>query len=144
MALAAVVIGGLPIGLATLSFALAHKRRDILKLLAVPLLALGAQACMVALLSALSVGWLPASLPIANVGAGQAPRIGNTLLRPRMPYYLSLARLPVRRRSPAVARGRIGTQRFRALSVRIVVQPYRFALFPATIAALAMAGTVAA
>lgn len=143
VALIAIVAGGLPIGLATFSFALAHKRRDILKLLAVPLLALGAEACMVALLFAIFVGRLPVPFPVANTGAGESPRIGNTIpTATNAVLFVFGAIASTAAVIAAVTRSRIGKQRFRALGVRIVIQPYRFALLPATVAALAMAVTV--
>ena len=71
VSLAAVVVGGIPIGLATLSFALAHKRRDILRLLAVPALALAIQALFFGLLVAAFQHVLP--LPFAGRECWRGP-----------------------------------------------------------------------
>jgi hypothetical protein len=143
VSLAAVVAGGLPIGLATLAFALAHKRRDILRLLAVPALALGIQALFFGLLVASFRHLFPLPLPVANVGAGESPRIGNDLLvAVNDILFLIGAIASTVAVTMAVTRSEIGTQRVRALGVRVVIEPYRFALLPATIAVLAMAVTV--
>jgi hypothetical protein len=127
VSLAAVVAGGLPIGLATLAFALAHKRRDILGLLAVPVLALIIQALFFAAVIAAYRHLLPLPLPVAL----------NDIL------FLIGAIASTAAVATAVTRSEVGTQRFRALGVRIVIEPYRFALLPATVAALAMAVTAA-
>jgi hypothetical protein len=143
VSLAAVVAGGLPIGLATLAFALAHKRRDILRLFAVPVLALGVQALFFGLLFAAYQHLLPFPLPVVHGDAGQSPRSGNHLLVALNDILFIVGAIASTAAvAAAVARSEIGTQRFRALGVRIVIEPYRFALLPATIAALAMAVTV--
>jgi hypothetical protein len=143
MSLAAVVAGGLPIGLATLAFALVHKRRDILRLLAVPVLALVVQAAFFGVLAAAYQHVLPLPLPVANVGTGQSPRSGNDLLVAMNDMlFLIGAIASTAAVAAAIMRSQIGMQRFRAFGVRIVVEPYRFALLPATVAALAMAATV--
>jgi hypothetical protein len=144
VSLAAVVAGGLPIGLATLAFALAHKRRDILGLLAVPVLALIIQALFFAAVIAAYRHLLPLPLPVTHSGAGQSPRSGNDLLVALNDILFIIgAMASTAAVATAVMRSEIGTQRFRALGVRIVIEPYRFALLPATVAALAMAVTAA-
>lgn len=143
-ALIMTVIGGLPIGLATLGYALAHKRRDILRLLCVPALVLGADELAVGLLAVISFGWLPAPLPIGNTGAGEPPRIGNTVLTAANALlFIAGAIASTAAVAVAVARSEIGTQRIRALGVRIVVRPYHFALLPAALTAMTMAVTLA-
>jgi hypothetical protein len=127
VSLAAVVAGGLPIGLGTLAFALAHKRRDILRLFIVPALA--------SVIQALFVGVLVVAV---------SPRSGNHLfLAINGILFLIGAIASTAAVAAAVTRSAIGMQRFRAFGVRIVIEPYRFALLPAAIAALAMTMTVA-
>ncbi len=126
VSLAAVIAGGLPIGLATLAFALAHKRRDILGLLAVPALALVVQALFFGLL-----------VVAASPRSGNYPFLAmNTIL------FIIGAIASTAAVATAVTRSEIRMQRFRAIGVRIVIEPYRFALLPATIAAMAMIVTV--
>lgn len=136
----AVVAGGLPIALATVAYALAHRRRDILMLLAVPFLAFGVVATFIALLGAISLGWLPAPFPIANRARGEALNAGTVAIIVLNDLFFLLASVAsVAALAAAVARCEIRAQRFRVLGARIVLQPYRFALVPARLTALAMA-----
>lgn len=144
VALLAAVVGGLPIGFATFGYARSHKRRDILRLLCVPVIALGVQLVAVALLIAISFGRIPFPFPVGNTAAGEPPRIGNVVLTAaNATLFVAGAIASTAAVAIAVARSAIGARRVHLRGVRIVVQPYRFALLPAAITALAMAVTLA-
>jgi ribose/xylose/arabinose/galactoside ABC-type transport system permease subunit len=109
----------------------------------VPVLALAIQALFFAVLIAAYRHLFPLPLPVAHGGAGQSPQRGDALLvAANGILFLIGAIASTAAVAAAVARSEIGRQRFRTLGVRIVIEPYRFALLPATVAALAMAVTV--
>jgi hypothetical protein len=142
ISLLAVIAGGLPIGVAALGYALSHKRRDILCLLCVPAIALGVVMLGFALLAAMFVGWFSAPLPGA-LSAVAHPRIGNTaLVVTNGVLFVAAAIASTAAVAVAVTRSEIGTQRVRALGIRMTIQPYRFALLPAAMTAMAMGFTL--
>lgn len=124
VALLAVLAGGLPLAFAALRFALAHRRRDVLALLAVPVIAFA--ALVVYGFVALQI----ANQEIAQNGAatttGRAPFFGLITI-----FVLGAVVSPAAV-SLAIARSQIGERL------------YRFALIPTVITALAMAVMFAA
>lgn len=141
---AALVAGGLPIALATLAFALRHQRRDILVLLAVPFMAFAGIILLIVFLAAIFAGWIPAPAPIVNLAHSEGPQAGNVaILVMNVTVFTFAAVASTIALAVAVTRCEIGEQRFRAMGVRVVIQPYRFALLPARIVAVAMGVTLA-
>lgn len=124
VALLAVLAGGLPLAAAALRFALAHRRRDVLALFAVPVVALAAL-----------VGYGFVALRFANQGiaqSGAATTTGKHLFLGLIAVFVLGAVASSAAVSLAIARSQIGERL------------YRFALTPTVITALAMAVMFAA
>jgi MFS family permease len=136
IALAAVVIGGLPIGLAVVRYSLAHNRRHLL-LLAVPVAAIGVLLVAGALaFLALTANPPP---PVAY------PHIAAPLMTISFGALFIIAAIASTAAvCIAVSRSQVDEQTIRFPGITIIVQPYRFALLPAAIATLAMGLILAA
>src|SRR5205807_10365550 len=95
-------------------------------------------------LRAVFAGWIPAPFLIANIARSEGPQAGNVaILVMNVALFTLAAVASTIALAVAVTRCEIREQRFRAMGVRVVIQPYRFALLPARIVALAMAVTLA-
>lgn len=140
LAFVAVVIGGLPIAVAVLRFAIAARRKDILlRILAVPALALGVHAVFAALVIALLAGWLPFPLPVGPGTAGGPPPAGNSVLAGIYALlFVGTATGCTALLIAAVRRSEVRAQRLQMGGFSAVIEPYRFALLPAALATLGM------
>lgn len=130
IALLAVVVGGLPVGLAVAWRALRVEKSNLL-LLAVPFVALGVVVVTLAVLF-LAVSSYGNNIP-ASVSAMGAAVIAIVVVLAAIASTVAVC-LAVARTDAAT-----GEQVFRAKGITITVQPYSFALIPAAITALAMA-----
>jgi len=124
VALLAILVGGAPIGYAVVTQAIAARRRDILSLCAVPLVAL-----------ATLTGWtlLVARVPVP---AGQGASVPSPLAVALVLSWVGLCGLAVSASAAAIVRAIARSE--------IGVSLWRFALAPATVAAVSMAVALAA
>jgi hypothetical protein len=130
IALAAVVIGGLPIGLAVVRYSLAHDRRSLL-LLATPVIALGVllAAGVLAFLALIAtpppqVAYPQLAAPLIIISFGALFIIAAVV---------STAAVCI-----AVLRSQVDEQTIRLPGITIIIQPYKFALLPSAVTTLAM------
>lgn len=148
IALAAVCIGGFPIGLAVLRHALAARRRDLAVLLFVPVLVLGVWVAYGALMVAFITGIIPFPLETRQLAVGEPLPPGNQLLGMvgvgliALGILASAAAICV-----AVLRTPVYRQEIHLRGLDLSVQPFSFARLPSVATALAMgvmlAGTLA-
>jgi hypothetical protein len=145
VALAAVVLGALPLAVAVVRHALAARRVDLLKLLAVPLLALLTLGGYAALVALIGLGWLPFPWTTGPALPGRPLPVGNIiLLAVGALLFIAAAVASTAAVCLAVARARIREQRYAVLGLRFMLDPLRFAVLPAIVAASAMGAMLAA
>jgi len=129
IALLAVVVGGLPVGLAVVWRALRVERRNLV-LLAVPFVALGVLVATLGVTYVIVSGYgtnVPVSVS-ATAAAVLAIVFALAAISSTVAVCLAVAHTDA-----------TGEQVFRAKGITIIVEPYRFALIPAGVTALAMA-----
>lgn len=134
IALAAAVIGGLPIGYAIIRRALQARRRDILFLLAVPLISLAVLGTYVLAVALITTRFFSVSLSEVAV----PPTPGAPVLVSFALLFILAAIASTTAVCVAVSRSDADEQTFRARGITITVQPYEFALLPAAVTTLAM------
>lgn len=131
IALGAIVVGGLPIGVAVLRYALGKERRNLL-LLVVPLIAFG-----VLLVTAIVLFQVYGPLPPSGSG-GNLGQVWAVVLPLYGVLFVIAAVASTAAVCVAVARSEVSEQTFRLPGITIIVQPYAFAIWPAAVATLAM------
>lgn len=131
VALVAIVVGGLPIGVAVLKYALGKERKNLL-LLAVPLVAFG-----VLLATAIAIFQIYGPMP-ASGSASYSGQNWPLVLSLYGVLFVVMGIASTAAVCVAVARSEVGEQTFRLPGITITVQPYAFAIWPAAIATLAM------
>ncbi len=132
VALLAVVIGGLPIGLGVVRYALARNKRYLL-LLAVPVIAF-----VVLLATSILVFLIFGGVPYPQSNGYNPPVAPGALLAFAVLFVLAAA-ASTAAVCIAVIRSEVGEQTFRLPGITITVEPFAFGFLPAAIATLAMA-----
>lgn len=148
VALLAVSIGGLPIALAVLREAFGTRRRDLMWLLSVPLIAVAVLAAWVLFIGALANGWIPSPFGRVVIASGtSAPPLPRgsmivgalNLALVVVAVIVSAAALCI-----VVTRSTLGEQRWNAGGITLVIALEPFALRAAVVATLAMGLMLAA
>lgn len=141
-ALLAVAVGGIPLGLSVLLRAWTTRRKDLLLLLAVPVIAMLTLGAFVLAAAALITSFFTEANTRSAIGM-VIPWIPDTLVALIIVAVIaSTASVCL-----AVSRSDVHEHTFKLKGITIIVQPYRFAMLPALIATLSMGlmltGTVA-
>jgi hypothetical protein len=135
LALAGAVIGGMPIGYALVVQALKARRRDIVLLLAVPLLALLALVVYVVMVAVLT----DRMFGDGGIGRLTVPaQLGAPVLVGFGLLFIIAAIASTGAVCAAVLRSEADEAVFRAKGITISVRPYEFALLPGALTTLAM------
>jgi hypothetical protein len=135
IALLAIVVGGLPVGLAVVMRAIRTERRNLL-LLSVPVISLGVLGATMAVIFVAVSSYENQDVP-ASVSATASAVFAIVFVLAAVASTAAVC-LAVARTDAAT-----GEQVFRAKGITITVEPYTFAFYPASVAALAMAAMLA-